>query len=240
MEARNYSYKDFIKLLNSIYDEKPTEVDWVVFTQAVISEISDKLFELQSNEQRKGFLMNVFRNFFNNGKDYNFYQIHLTEQNNLLDETHVFIYECLLSIRSIILEISEESLNYDLDFKEIMINSIRTGGVPYYFVPFIFKDSQTEDNYTHIFNSEQGYKIFKAWREFTNDDTKIINFEFIYHQLSYDNYLVDDLKPSVFLNYLQSIDIPRFGKIQSKEKIQFNGKRCEKFKTDYYKIKSIS
>lgn len=101
------------------------------------------------------------------------------------------------------------------------------------------ENTETKD-YFHIFNSEQGYKIFKAWREYTNDDTKIINFEFIFHQLSYDNYLVDDLKPSVFLNYLQSIDIPKFGRIQGKEKIEFNGKRCEKFKKEYYKIKDIS
>ena len=61
------------------------------------------------------------------------------------------------------------------------------------------------NHYKHIFSSEQGYKIFKAWREYTNDDTKIINFEFIFHQLQYDNYLVEDLKPSVFLNFLLNI-----------------------------------
>ncbi|MDN3694263.1 hypothetical protein QWZ06_19255 [Chryseobacterium tructae] len=126
------NYKNFTKILNKMYEDdfdyKPN-LDYVAITKDTISEIKEKLFELQNNEQRTGFLKMVFRGFFDDGKDYHLYQVSKfehtfkdipLEKREYSEDRFNFIYECLLCLRSIITTISEESLVYNIDFGDVM------------------------------------------------------------------------------------------------------------------------
>lgn len=131
------SYKRFANILDKMFDEnfdfKPN-LNYEKLTIEVIAEIKEKLFELGTKEQRDGFLKNVFRSFFDNGKDYHLYQIHTLEKafkqlpNNekkYSDAEFDFLYNCLLCLREIVVEVSEEALNYDIDFEDVMLWSWR-------------------------------------------------------------------------------------------------------------------
>ncbi|WP_027388262.1 hypothetical protein [Chryseobacterium gregarium] len=126
------NYKNFTKILNKMYEDdfdyKP-DLDYAEITKDTIREIKEKLFELQNNEQRTGFLKMVFKGFFEDGKDYHLYQVskfeHTFKDIPLEDREYSeyqfnFIYECLLCLRSIITTISEESLVYNIDFSDVM------------------------------------------------------------------------------------------------------------------------
>lgn len=126
-------YKIFTTVLNKMYDEefdyKPN-LDYAKITIHIINEIKEKLFELQNNEQRSGFLKNVFRGFFDNGKDYHLYQVNKLkyifkdlplEEKEYSDDQFNFIYNCLLCLGDIVTTISEESLIYDIDFNDVIL-----------------------------------------------------------------------------------------------------------------------
>lgn len=159
-------YKEFTSTLNQIFEDNfdfNQSFDFDTTTLNVISEIKEKLFELQTNEQRIGFLKSVFRGFFDNGKDYIFYSINNLEDNfnNLpreekkyTEEEFAFLYNCLLCLRSIVTDISEEALIYGIDFNDVMLWSWRyaedkqRGPEPYevfvYYVKRESSDQQTE------------------------------------------------------------------------------------------------
>lgn len=145
------------KMCNDNFDFK-LNIDYTEITINVINEIKEKLFELQNNEQRMGFLKNVFRGFFDDGKDYHLYQISKLEylfkdlsndNKKYSDDEFNFIYDCLLCLRSIVEEISEQAIIYDLDFNEIMLWAWRhtEKGVqnPYEVFVYFVKSNENEN-----------------------------------------------------------------------------------------------
>jgi len=131
-KEENENYKSFTKILNKIYEDNfdyKQNLDYTTITKDTISEIKEKLFELQNNEQRIGFLKMVFKGFFDDGKDYHLYNVskleHIFEDIPFKEREYSadqfnFIYECLLCLRSIVTAISEESLVYNIDFSDVM------------------------------------------------------------------------------------------------------------------------
>jgi hypothetical protein len=126
------TFKKFTSILDRIYDEDfdfTVKIDYAKITTEIISEIKEKLFELQNNEQRLGFLKTLFRNFFDNGKDFNFYNIHKVkdtflklpeDQRDYNEKEFKFLSNCLSSLSEIILAVSEEVLIYDINFEDVI------------------------------------------------------------------------------------------------------------------------
>lgn len=125
-------YKEFTNILNRVLHPNfdfSQNLDFDQMTIDTIKGIKEMLYKLHTNEQRVAFLKSVFRGFFDDGIDCILYQVNelectfiptLETNQKFTNEEYKFLYECLLCLRSIIIEISEESLIYNIDFSEIM------------------------------------------------------------------------------------------------------------------------
>lgn len=126
------TFKKFTSILNRMYDENfdfTIQIDYNKTTYEIISEIKVKLFELQNNEQRLGFLKTIFRDFFDNGKDCNFYHVYKIRntffelpkhQRDYSEQEFKFISNCLSCLSEVILNVSEEVLIYNINFEDVI------------------------------------------------------------------------------------------------------------------------
>lgn len=131
------NYRKFTLILSRLYEENfdfNIPIDYIETTTQIITEIKEKLYSLQNNDQRLGFLKTVFRGFFDNGKDFHFYQMHklkdvfVTLPENKKEYTYDefnFLQNCLSLLSEVVLSISEEVLIYNIDFADIMMWSWR-------------------------------------------------------------------------------------------------------------------
>ncbi|MEG2078524.1 hypothetical protein [Chryseobacterium sp.] len=154
LPKENYTF--FSDLLNNVFED---DFDFKILinhkriTINIIKEIREKLIELGDDKQRKGYLINVFRSFLSNGKDYHFYQISKMEysfkdlpdeKKEYTDDEFTFLYNCLLNLRSIITDVSEETVIYGIDLLQLLNEWIGvTNGVDLT-VPFTFYSLNTE------------------------------------------------------------------------------------------------
>lgn len=169
--------RKFTLLLNRMFEENfnfQTDVNFDQITRDIIQEIRDNLISLQADKQsREGLLINVFRGFFDNGKYNVFNEIHKVEytHNNtpqkkrkFTDAEFNFLYDCLLCLRTIVTDISEECLIYDINLYDLIKNwcGLSSSNSPMYelfvFYAPIYQSETTPEQETPTFknnNNEQ-------------------------------------------------------------------------------------
>lgn len=130
-----YTYSDLIEILNGMYDEKQIlnqdTIKWGDLEKGVTNSIIDELYHLQNDSQRNGFLNITFKRFFCDGKDYN---LSLIESKGITgfenEQDFQYIKNCLLVLNGIILEVSDQCIQYKgVDFSKIIKENIRTAGI---------------------------------------------------------------------------------------------------------------
>ncbi len=135
IDELKYDYNLLIDVLNGMFDENQIanhdKINWDKLAIGATKSIIEKLYELNNDTQRKGFLNHIFLNFFNEGKDYNL-DLVKREGAKACESKLDFEYldSCITVLNGVILDISEVCLAYDdLDFTKVIQYSIRTSGI---------------------------------------------------------------------------------------------------------------
>ena len=133
-----YTYSDLITIINGMYDEnrvsEQNSIDWAVLQKGATDSIIEKLYHLENDTQRTGFLNATFRGFFNDGKDYN---LSLAESGggteSWNESERQYLINCKLTLNGVVDDVSDACIQYKgIDFTRLMKENIRTMGVEAY------------------------------------------------------------------------------------------------------------